>query len=162
MFYKTLFPIIKNHLSTIIGSILDMQLILIADTDDFLRCSVVTDHQIHRGERSVLALDGPYLLQRSVGERLFRYPYLDDASQPLLVKELEVLHVGLAGHVIRVAPDKEASRDLLVGDFLLDQFVGPVIAYPAANADISNLCAKLVYVSLTFLEGHVLDRDILR
>ena len=69
---------------------------------------------------------------------------------------------GLAGHVIRLAPDKEAARDLGVGDFLLDQLVGPVIAYPAANADISNLCAKLVYVSLTLLEGHVLDRYILR
>ena len=122
----------------------------------------MTDHQIHRGERSVLALDGPYLLLCSVGERLFRYPYLYNASQPLLVKEREVLHVGLAGHVIRVAPDKEASRDLLVGDFLLDQFVDPVIAYPAANAAISNLGAKLVDVSLTLQEGHVLDRDIIR
>ena len=69
---------------------------------------------------------------------------------------------GLAGHVIRLAPDKEASRDLLVGDFLLDQFVGPVIAHPAANADISNLGTKLVYVSNTLHDGHVLDRDILR
>ena len=116
MFYKTLFPIIKNHLSTIIGSILDMQLILIADTDDFLRCSVVTDHQIHRRERSVLAHDGPYLLQRSVGERLFRYPYLDDASQPLLVKERELLHVWSGGSRNPACPrQRSVSRSLRRG-----------------------------------------------